>query len=127
LGVVRLIEEHAREHGILDAKGELTSGLTHHYLAFNRHIKECLALLGLGRVEPPGPTLEAIIAEHDAKNRVRIAQDGRSRGVEPGGPDGTGRPSLSQRARARAATARASSRSRRRKRDAGGNGSSSTR
>jgi len=47
LGVVRLIEEHAREHGILDSKGELTSGLTAHYLSFNRHIKDCLALLGI--------------------------------------------------------------------------------
>ena len=80
LGVVRLIEEHARDHGILDAKGELTSGLTHHYLSFNRHIKDTLALLGLDRKEAPEPTLEGIIREFDAKKRTRIAQDGRSQG-----------------------------------------------
>jgi len=49
LGVVRLIEEHARQHGVLDARGRLSSGLTGHYLSFNRHIKEILAILGIDK------------------------------------------------------------------------------
>ncbi len=49
LGVVRLIEEHAREHGILDSNGNVTAGLTGHYLSFNRYIKEALALLGIDK------------------------------------------------------------------------------
>lgn len=47
IAVVRLIEEHARDNGILDSRGRLTSGLTGHYLSFNRQIKENLALLGI--------------------------------------------------------------------------------
>ena len=49
LGVVRLIEEHAGQYGVLDPKGRPASGLTSHYLTFNRQIKEMLALLGVKR------------------------------------------------------------------------------
>ena len=49
LGIVRLIEEHAKEHGVLDAEGRPSQGLTGHYLSFLRYIKECLALLGIDR------------------------------------------------------------------------------
>lgn len=91
LGVIRLIEEHAREHGILDAKGELTSGLTHHYLSFNGHIKDRLALLGMekrGASEALdlGRYLEAKDAEKraaTAENRTTSTCAGRSRGQGP--------------------------------------------
>jgi len=50
LGCIRLMEEHAREHGLLDAAGRLRSGIgTGHYLGFNRFVKEALALLGVER------------------------------------------------------------------------------
>ena len=49
LGVVRLIEEHAKEHGVLDSEGRPSQGLTGHYLSFLRYVKECLALLGIDR------------------------------------------------------------------------------
>jgi hypothetical protein len=49
LGIVRLIEEHAKEHGVLDAEGRPSQGLTGHYLSFQRYIKECIALLGIGK------------------------------------------------------------------------------
>lgn len=47
LGVIRLIEEHAKQHGVLDSRGRPTSGLTGHYLTFNRQVKEMLSLLGI--------------------------------------------------------------------------------
>ena len=66
LGVVRLIEEHARDYGLLDPQGRLKSGIgTAHYLSFNRHIKDCLALLGLKRVGQPEPSLADVIREFD--------------------------------------------------------------
>jgi len=49
LGVIRLIEEHAKQHGVLDSKGQPTSGLTGHYLTFNRQVKEMLSLLGIDK------------------------------------------------------------------------------
>lgn len=70
LGVVRLIEEHAREHGLLDSSGKLKSGIgTGHYLSFNRFIKEALALLGIERrqLEQEAMTLADVIREHDEK------------------------------------------------------------
>ena len=47
LGVIRLIEEHAAENGVLDSKGQPSQGLTGHYLTFNRQVKEMLSLLGI--------------------------------------------------------------------------------
>jgi len=47
LGVIRLIEEWVREHGVLDEKGGLSPSLSAHYLAFNRNVKEYLVLLGI--------------------------------------------------------------------------------
>jgi hypothetical protein len=68
LGVIRLIEEYAREHGVLDNRGRLTSGLTAHYLSFNRHIKDCLALLGLDRRKADEAlTIQDVIREFDSK------------------------------------------------------------
>jgi hypothetical protein len=82
-GVVRLIEEHAREHGLLDSSGKLKSGIgTGHYLTFNRFIKEALALLGIERRQlEPELTLADVIQEHREKageNRAALTQDGRS-------------------------------------------------
>jgi hypothetical protein len=84
-GVVRLIEEHAREHGLLDSSGKLKSGIgTGHYLSFNRFIKEALALLGIERRElEPELTLADVIQEHRekagaGKDRTPLPQDGRS-------------------------------------------------
>jgi hypothetical protein len=90
LGCVRLLEEHAREHGLLDSGGCLKSGIgTGHYLSFNRFIKEGLALLGLEKREfeerllTPAEMARAIetdLAEQarKAENHSTIAQDGRS-------------------------------------------------
>ena len=52
LGVIRLIEEWVREHGVLDEKGGLSPSLSAHYLAFNRNVKEYLVLLGIDRRRP---------------------------------------------------------------------------
>ena len=50
LGVVRLMEEHAKEKGIFsNSQGMLNPALGVHYLAFNRNIKEILALLGIDK------------------------------------------------------------------------------
>lgn len=80
LGVVRLIEEHAREHGLLDSSGKLKSGIgTGHYLSFNRFIKEALALLGLERREFESEmSLADVIREHDEKK----AEAGQGEGEE---------------------------------------------
>lgn len=68
LGVVRLIEEHARDYGLLDQRGQLKGGIgSRQYLSFNRHIKDCLALLGLKRAEPPGPNIADVIHEFDRR------------------------------------------------------------
>ena len=76
LGVVRLIEEFAREHGVLDSKGRVTSGLTAYYLSFNRHIKEYLALLGLEKKAlEPEQTLADVIREIDAKKKVKCEDE----------------------------------------------------
>lgn len=83
LGVVRLIEEHAREHGLLDSSGKLKSGIgTGHYLSFNRFIKEALALLGLDRRElEPEMTLADVIREHDEKKPEAEAGQGEREGT----------------------------------------------
>jgi hypothetical protein len=69
LGVVRLIEEHAGQYGVLDSKGRPSCGLTGHYLTFNRQIKEMLALLGMERraVDEEALTIQGVIAEFDRK------------------------------------------------------------
>jgi hypothetical protein len=78
LGVVRLIEEHAREHGLLDSSGKLKSGIgTGQYLSFNRFIKEALALLGLERRElEPEMTIADVIREHEEEKAERGQGDG---------------------------------------------------
>ena len=78
LGVVRLIEEHAREHGLLDSSGKLKSGIgTGQYLSFNRFIKEALALLGIERREVEEVmTLADVIREHDEKKGEAEGQGG---------------------------------------------------
>jgi len=66
LGIIRLIEEHARDHGVIDSRGRPTSGLTGHYLTFNRQVREMLSLLGIERRElVKEPTLIDVIREHD--------------------------------------------------------------
>ena len=68
LGVVRLIEEHAREYGLLDQRGNVKGGIgSRQYLAFNRHIKDCLALLGLKRIEQREPSFAEIIKAFDER------------------------------------------------------------
>ncbi|MGB7296820.1 MAG: hypothetical protein WBC70_14640 [Candidatus Aminicenantales bacterium] len=76
VGVVRLIEEHAREHGLLDSSGKLKSGIgTGHYLSFNRFIKEALALLGIERRElEPEMDLAEIVREIDEKSALEKAE-----------------------------------------------------
>jgi len=78
LGVVRLIEEHAREHGLLDSSGKLKSGIgTGQYLSFNRFIKEALALLGIERREIESEmSLADVIREHDEKKAEAEGQGG---------------------------------------------------
>jgi hypothetical protein len=92
LGVIRLIEEYAREHGVLDNRGRLTSGLTAHYLSFNRHIKDYLALLGLKRIRPSEPSLAEVMREFDEKKATdgsgeeqAAAEKGSQVGVIDGG------------------------------------------
>lgn len=85
LGVVRLIEEHARERGILDSRGQLTSGLTVHYLSFNRHIKDCLALLGIEKRKVDEPLdLGRYLAEKDAE-KAKAEAAGQGDGVSKAG------------------------------------------
>jgi hypothetical protein len=82
LGVVRLMEEHAKEKGIFsNSQGRLNPALGVHYLAFNRNIKEILALLGIERRQVDSePTLAEIIREHDEAEAKR-AQGATSVGV----------------------------------------------
>lgn len=64
LGVIRLIEEHAKEHGVLDSRGRPSQGLTGHYLTFNRQVKEMLSLLGIDiRKANEGPDLMTYVRE----------------------------------------------------------------
>jgi hypothetical protein len=65
MGVVRLIEEHAKQHGVLDSRGRPTSGLTGHYLTFNRQIKEMLSLLGIEKRQEPEMDLMSYIKMKD--------------------------------------------------------------
>jgi hypothetical protein len=69
LGVVRLIEEHARDNGLLDQRGRLKGGIgTGNYLSFNRHIKDCLALLGLNKHKADEAlTIQDVIREFDSR------------------------------------------------------------
>jgi len=52
LGVVRLIEEECRVEGVFQSRN-LTSSLSHHYIAFNNSLTRMLNLLGLERVPEP--------------------------------------------------------------------------
>jgi len=91
LGVIRLIEEYAREHGVLDNRGRLTSGLTAHYLSFNRHIKDCLALLGLDkRKGDDALTIQDVIREFDER-KAKSAGDSSEEAekTQPGPKEGT--------------------------------------
>ena len=73
LGVIRLIEEHAKDHGVLDSKGRPTSGLTGHYLTFNRQVREMLSLLGIERKElTQEPTLVEILKEHEESKKDKL-------------------------------------------------------
>jgi len=77
LGVVRLIEEHAGQYGVLDSEGRLTSGLTVHYLAFNRQIQSMLALLGIQRKEIEEPLdLKTYIEAKYGKEEKKVAGQG---------------------------------------------------
>jgi hypothetical protein len=92
LGVVRLIEEHARDHGLLDPRGRLKGGIgTANYLSFNRHIKECLALLGLDRRKVDDALdVTGYIQARDAAREAgegEIARPAANAGHFPGNPD----------------------------------------
>ena len=76
LGVARLIEEHAREQGILDSRGRLSQGLTGHYLSFNRFIKETMALLGLEKRQvEPEVTFAEIVKRYDKEEAETGTRD----------------------------------------------------
>ena len=90
LGCVRCVEEHLRQKGIFDNPGGfLSPSLSDKYLAWNRAIKEILALLGVDKrvSKDNAPSLTSIAAEYDrtpqdspplAQDDDRNAQDGRS-------------------------------------------------
>jgi hypothetical protein len=52
LGVVRCIEEHAKEYGVMERGGKLSPSLGQHYISFNNTLRLTLQLLGIDRAEP---------------------------------------------------------------------------
>jgi hypothetical protein len=67
LGVLRVVEEFAKEQGVLQ-KGELSPILKHNYLAWANSLRLDLQALGLDkRAVEPEMSLAQIIAEHDAQ------------------------------------------------------------
>ena len=67
LGVIRLIEEKAREDGIFKGQ-ELSPSLRHSYISYNNTVRLTFRELGIDkRVSNGMETLEQIIAESDGK------------------------------------------------------------
>ena len=67
IGVIRLIEEKAKEDGIFKGQ-DLTPSLKQSYISYNNTVRLTLRELGIDKKIGDGaPTLEDIIAEHDEK------------------------------------------------------------
>jgi len=84
LGVIRLVEEYAKEHCVLDSKGRPSQGLTGHYLTFNRQVKEMLSLLGINKkasdeILSPLQVAEEIDREEEEKKEKRSESDPKRR------------------------------------------------
>jgi hypothetical protein len=66
LGVLRCIEEDAKEKGIFDGNG-LRSSLGKHYLGYTNSLKQILALLGLKKQDLDGLSPLEYIKQYDAE------------------------------------------------------------
>jgi len=64
LGIIRCIEEHIREHSVMDGK-ELASCLRASYLAYNNSLRLDLQALGLDRKD-----LEPVLTPYELTQRI---------------------------------------------------------
>ena len=76
LAIVRLIEEHVRELGLLDhPEGFLHPTLSDHYLRWQTSIHKALTLLGVERrQQDTGPTWAEVVAEVKAEREAQDAE-----------------------------------------------------